>query len=81
MANFLDQDPALPHPTGVTSCGESSASNLTMANVPWHEEVTRFVEELVGLLPRYETACEHEPSSCLLMAHTKVRMDGKLSLL
>ena len=24
---------------GVTYCGESKASNITMANIPWHEEV------------------------------------------
>uniref|UniRef100_A0A8D1EB98 Calneuron 1 n=2 Tax=Sus scrofa TaxID=9823 RepID=A0A8D1EB98_PIG len=58
---------------GVTYCGESSASSLTMANVPWHEEVVRFVSELVGLIPDYEIACEHEHSNCLLIAHKKVR--------
>lgn len=26
---------------GVTYCGESKASNLTLANVPWHEEVNK----------------------------------------
>lgn len=24
---------------GVTYCGDSKASNITMANIPWHEEV------------------------------------------
>lgn len=61
-------------PQGVTYCGESSASNLTMANVPWHEEVVRFVRELVDLIPDYEIACEHEHSNCLLIAHKKVRV-------
>ncbi|KAM9058705.1 S-adenosyl-L-methionine-dependent tRNA 4-demethylwyosine synthase TYW1 isoform 3-T5 [Megaptera novaeangliae] len=56
---------------GVTYCGESSASSLTMANVPWHEEVVRFVCELVDLIADYEIACEHEHSSCLLIAHKK----------
>ncbi|KFW63788.1 tRNA wybutosine-synthesizing protein 1, partial [Pygoscelis adeliae] len=59
---------------GVTYCGESSASNLTMANVPWHEEVVRFVQELADLIPGYEIACEHEHSNCLLIAHKKVRL-------
>ncbi|NXE84562.1 TYW1 synthase, partial [Cochlearius cochlearius] len=59
---------------GVTYCGESSASNLTMANVPWHEEVVRFVQELADLVPDYEIACEHEHSNCLLIAHKKVRL-------
>ena len=44
-----------------------------MANVPWHEEVVRFVCELVNLIPDYEIACEHEHSNCLLIAHKKVR--------
>lgn len=60
-------------PQGVTYCGESAASSLTMANVPWHEEVVRFVQELVALLPDYEIACEHEHSNCLLIGHKKVR--------
>ncbi|XP_045427184.1 S-adenosyl-L-methionine-dependent tRNA 4-demethylwyosine synthase TYW1 isoform X1 [Pipistrellus kuhlii] len=60
---------------GVTYCGESSASSLTLANVPWHEEVVRFVRELVGLIPDYEIACEHEHSNCLLIAHRKFKID------
>lgn len=63
----------LSFPQGVTYCGESAASSLTMANVPWHEEVVRFVRELVDLLPDYEVACEHEHSNCLLIGHKKVR--------
>lgn len=60
---------------GVTYCGESSASSLTMANVPWHEEVVHFVYELVDLIPDYEIACEHEHSNCLLIAHKKFKID------
>uniref|UniRef100_A0A5F9C3K3 Radical SAM core domain-containing protein n=1 Tax=Oryctolagus cuniculus TaxID=9986 RepID=A0A5F9C3K3_RABIT len=56
---------------GVTYCGASSASSLTMANVPWHEEVVRFVRELVELIPDYDIACEHEHSNCLLIAHKR----------
>ncbi|XP_062945407.1 S-adenosyl-L-methionine-dependent tRNA 4-demethylwyosine synthase TYW1 isoform X2 [Cynocephalus volans] len=63
---------------GVTYCGESSASSLTMANVPWHEEVVRFVRELVDLIPDYEIACEHEHSNCLLIAHNKCETPGSL---
>ncbi|EHB09184.1 tRNA wybutosine-synthesizing protein 1-like protein [Heterocephalus glaber] len=62
---------------GVTYCGESSASSLTMANVPWHEEVVRFVWELVDLIPDYEVACEHEHSNCLLIAHRKFKIGGE----
>ncbi|NXC73553.1 TYW1 synthase, partial [Anhinga anhinga] len=62
---------------GVTYCGESSASNLTMANVPWHEEVVRFVQELADLILDYEIACEHEHSNCLLIAHKKFKINGE----
>ncbi|XP_031549192.1 S-adenosyl-L-methionine-dependent tRNA 4-demethylwyosine synthase TYW1-like isoform X2 [Actinia tenebrosa] len=61
---------------GVTYCGESKASTLTMANVPWHQEVVGFVQQLVALLPDYELACEHEHSNCLLIAHKKFNIDG-----
>ncbi|XP_057684997.1 S-adenosyl-L-methionine-dependent tRNA 4-demethylwyosine synthase TYW1-like [Corythoichthys intestinalis] len=61
---------------GVTYCGESSASSLTMANVPWHQEVVAFVQQLVDMLPDYEIACEHEHSNCLLIAHNKFKVDG-----
>ncbi|NXS44004.1 TYW1 synthase, partial [Balaeniceps rex] len=62
---------------GVTYCGASSASNLTMANVPWHEEVVHFVQELADLIPDYEIACEHEHSNCLLIAHKKFKINGE----
>uniref|UniRef100_A0A8C5DVG8 S-adenosyl-L-methionine-dependent tRNA 4-demethylwyosine synthase TYW1 n=1 Tax=Gouania willdenowi TaxID=441366 RepID=A0A8C5DVG8_GOUWI len=62
---------------GVTYCGESSASTLTMANVPWHQEVVAFVRQLADMLPQYEIACEHEHSNCLLIAHTKFKVDGE----
>ncbi|XP_011480524.1 S-adenosyl-L-methionine-dependent tRNA 4-demethylwyosine synthase [Oryzias latipes] len=61
---------------GVTYCGESSASTLTMANVPWHQEVVAFVQQLAAMLPEYEVACEHEHSNCLLIAHEKFKLDG-----
>ncbi|NXH87275.1 TYW1 synthase, partial [Edolisoma coerulescens] len=62
---------------GVTYCGESSASSLTMANVPWHGEVVSFVQELARLLPDYGIACEHEHSNCVLMAHSKFQVEGE----
>lgn len=61
---------------GVTYCGESKASSLTMENVPWHEEVCSFVESLVGLLEDYEIAAEHEHSNCLLVANKKFKRDS-----
>ncbi|KAF3847345.1 hypothetical protein F7725_020373 [Dissostichus mawsoni] len=62
---------------GVTYCGDSPASTLTMANVPWHQEVVTFVQELADMLPQYEIACEHEHSNCLLIAHTKFKVEGE----
>ncbi|KAM8975637.1 S-adenosyl-L-methionine-dependent tRNA 4-demethylwyosine synthase TYW1-like [Pelodytes ibericus] len=62
---------------GVTYCGDSAASNLTMANVPWHEEVIYFVQELADLLPDYEIACEHEHSNCILIAHKKFKIGSE----
>lgn len=62
---------------GVTYCGESKASSLTMANVPWHEEVVGFVQQLAERLPDYALASEHEHSNCLLLAHKRFLVDGE----
>lgn len=62
---------------GVTYCGESKASNLTMENVPWHEEVVGFVKQLAASLPDYELASEHEHSNCVLLAHKRFYNDGR----
>ncbi|KAI8507493.1 S-adenosyl-L-methionine-dependent tRNA 4-demethylwyosine synthase [Branchiostoma belcheri] len=58
---------------GVTYCGESKASSLSMANIPWHEEVVHFVQQLADQLPAYEIAAEHEHSNCVLLANTKFK--------
>ncbi|XP_014240606.1 S-adenosyl-L-methionine-dependent tRNA 4-demethylwyosine synthase-like [Cimex lectularius] len=65
---------------GVTYCGGGEAgkpNTLTMANIPWHSEVTSFVKQLVSLLPDYEIASEHEHSNCLLIAHKKFKLNGE----
>jgi len=62
---------------GVTYCGDSKASNLTMANVPWHDEVIGFVQQLVDMLPDYEIASEHEHSNCVLIAHKRFFVNNK----
>ncbi|XP_071446302.1 S-adenosyl-L-methionine-dependent tRNA 4-demethylwyosine synthase TYW1-like [Hetaerina americana] len=62
---------------GVTYCGTSKASSLTMENVPWHEEVVSFVQKLVDHLPSYEIASEHEHSNCVLIAHEKFKIKGR----
>jgi len=66
---------------GVTYCGTSKASTLTMKNVPFHEEVLRFSEELCQmtqyLRDNYELACEHEHSCCVLLARKEFKIDGQ----
>lgn len=62
---------------GVTYCGTSKASTLSMENVPWHEEVVFFVQKLADVLPDYEIASEHEHSNCILIAHKKFKVDGE----
>ncbi|XP_045174102.2 S-adenosyl-L-methionine-dependent tRNA 4-demethylwyosine synthase TYW1-like [Mercenaria mercenaria] len=62
---------------GVTYCGDSKASSLTMSNVPWHEEVVGFVKQIADELPDYEIASEHEHSNCILLAHKRFKVDGE----
>lgn len=62
---------------GVTYCGTSKASKLTMENVPWHEEVIYFVQKLADQLENYEIVCEHEHSNCILICHKKFFINGK----
>ena len=59
---------------GVTYCGESKGSSLTMENVPWLQEVTEFTTKLSELLPDYQLACEHAHSNCILVANKKVSL-------
>lgn len=62
----------------VTYCGESNASDLTMQNVPWFNEVIIFVEMLQKYLPNeYELACEHEHSVCVLIANKKFKINNE----
>jgi len=62
---------------GVTFCGTSKASTLTMENVPWHTEVVRFVSDLVDRLPGYGIASEHEHSNCILVASERFKVEGQ----
>ncbi|KAL6215884.1 hypothetical protein ACLB2K_015310 [Fragaria x ananassa] len=57
---------------GVTYCGSSATSKLTMENVPWHADVKAFSEALaLRSNGEYEVACEHVHSCCVLLAKTK----------
>merc|ERR1712087_671735 len=63
---------------GVTFCGKSDGSNLTMENVPFHFEVIRFCEKLCEYLSSdYEIACEHAHSCCVLIAKKELKINGK----
>jgi tRNA wybutosine-synthesizing protein 1 len=68
---------------GVTYCGTSTSSNagLTMANVPFYQEVCDFVLALEKALARrgleYGIAAEHAHSCCILLASERFRVDGK----
>jgi len=63
---------------GVTFCGGGGAGNITLKDVPLHEEVCRFGQELCKHLEgNYELACEHQHSCCILIADRKLKVDGK----
>jgi len=68
-------EPTLVEVKGVTFCGKSDASSLTMENCPWHHEVAAFCEELAERLkaahpdcPEYRVACSHKHSVSVLLA-------------
>ncbi|PON40856.1 Flavodoxin-like [Parasponia andersonii] len=64
---------------GVTYCGSSATSKLTMENVPWHADVKAFSEALaLRSEGEYEVACEHAHSCCVLLAKTdKFKINGQ----
>ena len=62
----------------VTFVGESKAGSVTMRDVPLHEEVKAFAEQICKYLDgSYEMASEHEHSCCVLISDTKMKKDGK----
>ncbi|KMZ72931.1 Sulfite reductase [NADPH] flavoprotein alpha-component [Zostera marina] len=69
-SNLLDiGQPDLIEIKGVTYCGSTSTSSITMKNVPWHEDVKEFSEALAMKSGgKYEVACEHAHSVCVLLA-------------
>ncbi|XP_023728568.1 S-adenosyl-L-methionine-dependent tRNA 4-demethylwyosine synthase [Lactuca sativa] len=64
---------------GVTYCGTSATSKLTMENVPWHADVKAFSEALAEKSNGdYEIACEHVHSCCVLLAKVdKFKINGQ----
>ncbi|XP_010942945.1 S-adenosyl-L-methionine-dependent tRNA 4-demethylwyosine synthase [Elaeis guineensis] len=71
--------PDLVEIKGVTYCGSSATSKLTMENVPWHSDVKAFSEALaVKSSGEYEVACEHVHSCCVLLAKaSKFKVKGQ----
>lgn len=64
---------------GVTFCGNSQSSDLTMKNVPFHEEVKDFafkICEMAGM-EDYEPACIHEHSCFVLLAQKRFKINGE----
>ncbi|KAK9858801.1 hypothetical protein WJX84_008169 [Apatococcus fuscideae] len=54
---------------GVTYCGSTGASSLTMKNVPYHKDVVEFGEAIeTASNGIYGLACEHAHSCCILLA-------------
>ncbi|TBU00832.1 S-adenosyl-L-methionine-dependent tRNA 4-demethylwyosine synthase [Hamiltosporidium magnivora] len=62
---------------GVTFCGWTQDSGLSMKNVPYHNDVINFAIQLINGLEGYEIACEHEHSCCILIANTKYKKNQK----
>ncbi|KAI7900974.1 uncharacterized protein BX663DRAFT_544510 [Cokeromyces recurvatus] len=63
---------------GVTYCGYSGASDLTMANVPFHVEVIDFCRQVVARLGgEYEIAAEHAHSCSILIARKEFKINGE----
>ncbi|CAN1835769.1 S-adenosyl-L-methionine-dependent tRNA 4-demethylwyosine synthase [Linum perenne] len=76
---FSIGQPDLVEIKGVTYCGSSATSKLTMENVPWHADVKAFSEAIaVKSKGLYEVACEHAHSCCVLLARTdKFKVNGQ----
>ncbi|KAF8409964.1 hypothetical protein HHK36_002483 [Tetracentron sinense] len=64
---------------GVTYCGSTATSKLTMENVPWHSDVKAFSEALaLKSKGEYQVACEHVHSCCVLLAKAeKFKVNGQ----
>lgn len=68
---------------GVTYCGTSTSkgAGLSMANVPFYEEVCAFVVALNEALERrglgYGIAAEHAHSCCILLASHRFKREGR----
>lgn len=55
----------------------ASQQRLKRSNMPTHEEVMHFSEELKKFLPDYEIVSEHKPSTVVMLAKNKFLIDGE----
>jgi tRNA wybutosine-synthesizing protein 1 len=83
-ANLIERSlPCFVEIKGVTFCGTSTSAGagLTMANVPFYEEVCTFVRALDEELDKrglgYGIAAEHAHSCCVLLASERFKKNGK----
>ena len=55
----------------------ASKERLKIENMPLHEEVVEFTQELIKFLPDYDIVSEHIPSRAIMLAKKKFKKDGK----
>ncbi len=55
----------------------ASRQRLSLENMPLHEDVVSFSQELIHSLPDYEIVSEHIPSRVVMMAKKKFNINGK----
>jgi tRNA wybutosine-synthesizing protein 1 len=55
--------------TGVTYCGKSDESSLTMSNVPFYEEVVEFAKGIVDELNRRRSEGDDLPEYAIAAEH------------
>lgn len=67
---ILQGDPDFVEIKGYMFVG-ASRQRLSMKNMPFHDEVKAFAEELATYLPGYGLASEHRPSRVVLLAKKK----------
>jgi len=51
-------------------------NGLSTINMPTHQEVREWAEQLVAVLPEYSLACEHQHSVSVLLASRRFYIDG-----
>lgn len=55
----------------------ASRERLKIENMPLHEDIVKFTNELAKYLPEYEIVTDHVPSRVVLLAKKKFKKNGK----